>query len=456
LSALIPDGAARAGTAIGLAVALVSGAGCRTAAPLEPKAAAPSRPAPSASEIVDERAEAFLVAFRNGDDAAATRDFAPRLAREVTPARLGEVRQSMVGAHGKIVDWTRTRTAVEDHLERREYRLRFERGAMAAHLSFDPDAHRMLGLFFTRTFEPAPTPGTEAFLSTLDVTVGPGLGATITLPRGAGAGPFPAVVLVPGSGPNDRDETIGNVRPFRDLAEGLAASRIVSIRFDKRPFARPEQFMRGLITVDEELVQDALAAVAVVKQQPLVDGKRVFVVGHSLGALLAPEIATRAGGVDGVVMIAAPGRPLMEVLLDQVKRTGVKDAVDRVEKSRQAIDDPGSNPIQFVEGMPIAYWRDLAARNAFDFARRFPGPILLLRGADDTNVLAVDQQAWVQNLAGRGDVTERTIPGLTHTLAPALELALAAARVTSGRGARVSDKVIDEIAHFVTAGARRP
>jgi alpha-beta hydrolase superfamily lysophospholipase len=130
--------------------------------------------------------------------------------------------------------------------------------------------------------------------------------------------------------------------------------------------------------------------------------------------------------------------------------------VERVEKGRQAVDDPGSNPIQFVEGAPIAYWRDLAARNEFEFARRLPGPILLLRGADDTNVLAVDQQAWMQNLAGRSDVTERTFPGLTHYLAPELELALAAARVTSGRGARVSSKVIDEIARFVTTAARGP
>src|SRR5215471_11353245 len=104
------------------------------------KPAPPPRPAPSTSEIVDERAERFFVAFRNGDDAAATVDFAPQVAREVTPARLGEVRQSMVAARGKIAGWECTRRFVDGHLERREYRLRFAHGAMAVHMSFDQDA----------------------------------------------------------------------------------------------------------------------------------------------------------------------------------------------------------------------------------------------------------------------------------------------------------------------------
>jgi alpha-beta hydrolase superfamily lysophospholipase len=416
------------------------------------------QPAPSAAEIVDEQAESFFRALRAGDDAAAARDFVAQLAHDLPPARLAEIRREMIRAHGPIVDWECTRKTTDRAGYVRVYELRFARGAMSVRMAFDWDARRMLALFFARSmiFRPAPTPDMEARISTHDLTVGPGLGATITAPRDGRAGTWPAAVLVPGSGPNDRDETVGPVRPFRDLAEGLAARGIVTIRFDKRTFARPELFHAARFTVDEEFIDDALSAISAVAQQPIVDPARVFVVGHSMGAMLAPEIATRAGHVAGIVMIAAPGRPFFDVLVDQIRRSGNQDAIDRAEKERQSIDDPKASPSRYVEGAPIAYYRDLASRNEFEFARRFPGPILLLRGAEDTNVLEVDQDTWIRNLAGRGGVTARTIPGIAHLLAPPPGLPVVAAGTGSSRDARVSKEVIDEIARFVTAPVRRP
>ena len=117
------------------------------------------------------------------------------------------------------------------------------------------------------------------------------LPATLTYP--AGVARAPGVVLVHGSGPNDRDETVGANKPFRDLAHGLAGRGIVVLRYDKRSKVAPLAFMGRPFTVDEEVVDDALSAAALLRGLPEVDPSRVVVLGHSLGGTLAPRIGER-------------------------------------------------------------------------------------------------------------------------------------------------------------------
>src|ERR1039458_3697131 len=137
------------------------------------------------------------------------------------------------------------------------------------------------------------------------VTVGEGewkLPGTLTVP--VGAGPFPAAVLVHGSGPNDRDETVGGSKMFRDLAEGLASRGIVVLRYEKRTkLYGPRVAANAKYTVQEETVEDAVQALAVVRSQAEVNGQRVFVIGHSLGAYVAPRIAEQDGKLAGIVLI---------------------------------------------------------------------------------------------------------------------------------------------------------
>ncbi len=143
------------------------------------------------------------------------------------------------------------------------------------------------------------------------------LPGTITVPKGTG--PFPVVVLVHGSGPNDRDETIGGNRPFKDLAWGLASRGIAVVRYDKRTRVYGARMQSRFITLDAEVIADALAAVYLARSAAVLDSTRVFLLGHSLGAMLGPSIAGRDGHLAGLILLAGPARRFADVLRDQMR-----------------------------------------------------------------------------------------------------------------------------------------
>ena len=146
------------------------------------------------------------------------------------------------------------------------------------------------------------------------------LPGTLTLPEGEG--PFPAVILVHGSGPNDRDETMMNLKPFRDLAEGLAGKGIAVYRYDKRTYVYGAQIAADVqVTLLDETVEDAAAAVQILAQQEKIDPARIFVLGHSLGGNAIPAIdqALKDQEVSacGYILLAASPRPLDELMREQ-------------------------------------------------------------------------------------------------------------------------------------------
>src|ERR1041385_4968976 len=190
----------------------------------------------------------------------------------------------------------------------------FQKAAVDVSVVFDQEK-RVAGLFFAsakKVFNYAPPAYVkpDAFREK-ETNVGTGewtLPATLTIP--VGAGPFPAVVLVHGSGPNDRDETIGANKPFKDLALGLAAKGIAVLRFDKRTKVHGAKLDLQSFGLDDESVDDAVAAVELLASDPSIDAAHVFVLGHSLGGTFAPRIATRSKKVAGVALLAGATRSI--------------------------------------------------------------------------------------------------------------------------------------------------
>jgi dienelactone hydrolase len=271
--------------------------------------------------------------------------------------------------------------------------------------------------------EAAEPPPADAPYAEVDFKVA-GLPGTLAVPRGEG--PFPAIVLVHGSGAHDRDETIGPNKPFRDLARGLAARGIAVLRYEKRNFARPQDFA-GDYTVDVETVDDAVTAVAALRADRAIDAARVFVAGHSLGAMMAPRIAQRAEGLAGVVLLAAPARSLVEVVPEQVRYLAALDGAVSAEEQAQidvvdaqvaatrALGDADAPRTSLLLGLPAAYWRDLAGYDPVAAQQSLPLPLLVLQGGRDYQVMpAADFARWQE--AFDGDLRAELVlyPALNH------------------------------------------
>jgi pimeloyl-ACP methyl ester carboxylesterase len=310
---------------------------------------------------------------------------------------------------------------------------------------------------------PAPFPERE-------VTIGAGGGAlpgTLTLPEGEG--PFPAVVLVHGSGPNDRDETLGPNKPFRDLAWGLADHGVATLRYEKRTRAHALAMtdIRDELTVKEEVVDDAVAAIRLLSAQPEIDARRVNVVGHSLGAYLVPRIAGRAPGLAGAVMLAAPARPMEDLIeqqygyifrtdgvideTEQAQLDAVLAQVARVRSPDLSADTPAA---ELPLGLNANYWLDLKSYDPVALANALPLRLLVLQGERDYQVtFDEDFRAWKRGTRGRRAPTQlRSYPSLNHLFMAGEGPSTPVEYQLEGR---LALEVIVDVAAWVKAGSPR-
>ncbi|CRK84675.1 alpha/beta hydrolase family protein [Neobacillus massiliamazoniensis] len=143
------------------------------------------------------------------------------------------------------------------------------------------------------------------------------LNGILTIPNETN-GLFPAVVLVQGSGPSNMDEKIGNNYPFKDLAEGLSEKGIAVLRYDKRTLVYGKEMRNDTgITVKEETIEDAILAADFLRKDSRIDSNKIFIVGHSLGGMLAPRIDAEGGNFAGVIIMGGSPRKLEEIMMDQ-------------------------------------------------------------------------------------------------------------------------------------------
>jgi len=290
----------------------------------------------------------------------------------------------------------------------------------------------------------------QGAFQTREVTVGSDewkLPGTLTYPTGKTGSP--AVVLVPDSGPSDRDATVIGAKVFRDLAEGLSSRGIAVLRYEKRTRQYATKISSTSYTIDDETVHDATAAAALARTEPEVDPKRVFVLGFGVGGFIAPRIAGDDGKLAGLILLGAPEHSLEDWIMETAESLNltpkrldeVKQHVAKVKKL-----EAGDTDLAPLMGLPVAYWLDLKGYDPAGDAKKLGARMLILQGGRDFQVGPVEFDAWKTAMAGSSSVTMKSYPALNHLFVAGEGKSTEEEYRKPGH---VSAEVIDDIAKFV-------
>jgi fermentation-respiration switch protein FrsA (DUF1100 family) len=301
-----------------------------------------------------------------------------------------------------------------------------------------------------------PLPYREVDVKFPSLASGVVLAGTLTLPGETGAGPYPAVALISGSGAQDRDETLLGHKPFLILADRLARRGIAVLRYDDRGTA---QSTGDFAKADSrDFAEDALGAVAFLKARGDVAADRIGLAGHSEGGLIAPLAAVRSRDVAFIVLLAGPGVTGEQIVLAQgrdiAKAMGAPEAaLDRQQASQRkvfqlmaeepdeaklkerlkqyALDEIATLPeaqrneadaqlqqatAQF-EALLSPWFRFFLTHDPAPTLRKVRCPVLAINGEKDLQVAAKVNLAAIEGAlkaGGNDDATMVELPGLNH------------------------------------------
>jgi uncharacterized protein len=332
-------------------------------------------------------------------------------------------------------------------------------------VTFNSDG-RIVGLYFgpqpTEVADQWITPNYALVKDFREVQIENGpwhLPGTITLPNGVG--PFPAVVLVPGSPPLDQDATMGPNKIFKDLAWGLASRGIAVLRYTKRTHAFGAGLGGGALssfTLSEELGDDARAAVSVIASRSDIDHRQIYLLGHSMGGVAVPPIAADDPRIAGIVVMGTPAGDLLTVLIkrseDGAAQGGeqgkqASQMIPVLKKLRDGGYAPGEIVDLFGQRSPAEYWAGVRKSEPGLITAQLKVPVLVLVAGRDAEALPDAFESWKETLAGHKNATLKFYPDLFHLFLPSTGTQKADTPEDWSRPGHVTPEVVNDIASWV-------
>jgi dienelactone hydrolase len=373
---------------------------------------------------------------KRGDFAGVYAMFAAPQQRRLTPEAIDAAWQTHVARHGAVWSMERSGIHSDSGMTQVTVVLRTASTALEAVVSVDRKG-RLLNLQVTPMAVPWQHPdyANPASFDEDEVALGDRplvVGGTLSMPRGAQA-PVPAVVLLSGGGPFDRDMTMGNNRIGKDLAWGLASRGIAVLRFDKAAHTHPNLVTRNPDrTPTDDYVTYGAAAVDALRVNPAIDPSRIVLVGHSMGGSYAPRVAAaRPEEVSGLVLLAAEAQPMNKAAVRVINylasldptSTALRDAADAMAALAANVDSPQlsrrTDPRTLPFGFSGAYWLDVRGYDPIRTATEVAKPMLILQGGRDYQVTVEDDLAlWRAAFGGRPDVAIRVYDADDHLFFP--------------------------------------
>lgn len=411
---------------------------------------------------LEAKARAFVGRLGNGEFDAATKVFDETMTGALAPTQLESIWSNLQKSTGNFQRIKGIRHESVDVYNIVFVTCEFANASLDMKLVFDSQ-ERISGLFFVPSTTPrayaAPDYVRPDAFRDQEVTFGAEpwkLPGTLSLPVAESAAP--AVVLVHGSGPNDRDETVAANKPFKDLAGGLASRGIAVLRYDKRTRIHAQRIPKD-VTVKEETIDDVIAAVDWLSRQPAIDAKRIFVIGHSLGGYLVPRIARADENhqIAGYVIIAGNTRPLEDLIAEQTRyifgldghiSASDHEVLEQVDQQVRRVKtlSRDDEPAGEVFGTSASYWLDLDGYRPHQEAATLDFPMLILQGERDYQVTMEDFANWKAALAAREQIRFKSYPALNHLMMRGSGPSQPSEYEKPGH---VAAEVIEEIANWV-------
>ncbi|MCR5485846.1 MAG: alpha/beta fold hydrolase [Clostridiales bacterium] len=286
------------------------------------------------------------------------------------------------------------------------------------------------------------------------------LKGSLTLPDDLSA-PVPAAVLVHGSGPSNMDERIMKLTPFKDLSEGLAKLGVATLRYDKRTFTYKKELRKASPTVWDETIEDALFAIDILKNDPRVDRERIFIIGHSMGAMLAPRIDAEGGNVRGIIMMAGTPFRLEEIVLRQLKESASGSFLGKIVGLEYKVfskkfsglyemSDEMARKKKFAGNLTLYYFKEMGRKTAADYLSESEKPLLVMQGGKDFQVLPDDDFKKLRELfESRANTVFRLYPDLNHLFVNAIYSDILKASKEYSQERHIGEEVIGDIASFI-------
>lgn len=388
--------------------------------------------------LIQTNARKVYTSCVNGDFTTAASFFDQELLYRMDAEKLRQTWQLIEGQIGKVKSTGEAVLYLEksDSLITVFQTCNFEKKPMDLKLVFNK-SNKVVGFFFSppsaRFTYQAPSWVQPGEVKEMDIEIASAdlrLKGKLTVPvQGT---KFPVVILVHGSGPQDMDFIMGPNRMFKDLAIQLAANGVAVIRYDKRTKAYQSEMalMIPSMTPDDETVQDVLAAIKFAEGNEFVDGKNIFIIGHSFGGMMAPRIATLSKKVKGMILMAANARPLQILLIEQLRylaqpdsanpamQESLKQMQEKVDRVTTKSYNEATDPLTLPLGIGYPYWHYLDEYNQFKEAIDVKIPMLILQGERDYQVTMEDYKIWQKELSKRSEVTFKSFPKLNHLFMP--------------------------------------
>lgn len=279
---------------------------------------------------------------------------------------------------------------------------------------------------------------------------------------------LPAVVLVQGSGPSDMNEKVGNNYPFKDLAEGLAEKGIAVLRYDKRTFVYGKEMKDNTaLSVKEETIEDAVYAADFLRKDSRIDSNKLFIIGHSLGGMLAPRIDAEGGNFSGIIILAGSPRKFEDILMDQnhdvlnslnrflkiIARKQIAAISSKFEKINSMSDEEAKATPVLGKYTRAYYFKEMGQHPSEQYLKQLNKPMLILQGEGDFQVtVEKDFSEYKKILSDRDHVTFKCYPDLNHMFMPAVYGKILKAKKEYKVAQHVDQQVIHDISEWIHAG----